>query len=373
MSDIAEKNGAKKSGSSKKRILIIGLIIVAILYVISLFVRPQIGAFLFDRAISQAVSNNVLEELDEGLHVALCGTGSPMADPTRAGPCSAVIVGEKIFIVDIGAAAFRKFQNMGLPAGNIEAVLLTHLHSDHIDGLGEMATIRWVAGHHDTPLSVFGPQGVLDVVTGLNAAYGPDAGFRTAHHGEEVAPPSGKGLQPRQFQIPNGAIKLEIYNQDGLKITAFRVPHDPVTPAMGYRFDYKGRSIVFSGDTFVTPNIPKICNGCDIMVHETLKREMTRKMNEALTKQKRPLDAKIMIDIEDYHTSPVEAAEHAAKGKAKMLVFSHIVPALPLSALHSYYLEDVADAYNGDVVVGEDGMIFSLPANSETIRQDDLL
>ncbi|MEO0441701.1 MAG: MBL fold metallo-hydrolase, partial [Pseudomonadota bacterium] len=114
--------------------------------------RAEIGERIFVNAVEAAVGRDVIGDLPEGMHLALCGTGSPLPDPSRAGPCSAVIVEGKLFIVDIGGGAVRRMGEMGLGPGQVEALLLTHFHSDHIDGMGELLLQRWAGGGHDAPL-----------------------------------------------------------------------------------------------------------------------------------------------------------------------------------------------------------------------------
>ena len=122
--------------------------------------------------------------------------------------------------------------------GRVDAVLLTHFHSDHVDGLGELAMLRWVSGANETRLPVIGPTGVVDVVSGFNHAYRQDAGYRTAHHGEAVAPPSGAGMTARSFEPPLAREAVLVWDDGGLRVQAFTVEHEPASPAVGYRFDY---------------------------------------------------------------------------------------------------------------------------------------
>lgn len=352
----------------------IGLLIVVLLVVgAGLLFREQIGERLFARAVETGVTRDVIGGLPDGINVVLCGTGSPLPDPSRAGPCSAVIIDGKMFIVDIGGGAVRKIGMIGLNPGATEALLLTHFHSDHIDGMGELMMQRWAGGGRDAPLPVIAPEGVEAVVDGWNASYAADAQYRIAHHGAATILPTGKGGVARPFSIPDGQAQLVVYDQGGIRITAFPVDHRPIAPAVGYRFDYKGRSVVFSGDTVKLPSIAKACNGCDLLVHEALNSAMVRTMEKEFERDGRKRLAKIMADIQNYHTTPVEAAETARDGKAKMLVLSHIVPALPLAYLDSYYLKGTADAYDGPVILGQDGMLFSLPANKDSIERGDLL
>lgn len=352
----------------------IGFLILLLLAVgaAALF-QEQIGKRLFTTAVERGVARDVIGDLPDGMHVALCGSGSPLPDPTRAGPCSAVIIDGKMFIVDIGGGAVRNLGLMGLNPGATEALLLTHFHSDHIDGMGELMLQRWAGGGRDAPLPVIAPEGVEVIVDGLNAAYAADVQYRIAHHGEATMSPTGAGGVAEPFVAPQGQEQTIVYDQEGIRITAFPVHHEPISPAVGYRFDYKGRSVVFSGDTVKSAAVEEACNGCDLLVHEVLNAEMVGTMEAGFEKAGRPRLVKIMSDIPDYHTSPVEAAETAKAARAKMLIFSHIVPALPLDYLEGYFMKGVSDAYDGPTILGKDGMLFSLPANKDSIEQGDLL
>ncbi|AMO73161.1 ribonuclease Z [Sphingorhabdus sp. M41] len=354
--------------------ILAGLLLLVVLLAGAAWIfRPQIGERLFARAVETAVSRDIIGDLPDGINVALCGSGSPLPDPTRAGPCSAVIIDGKIFIVDIGGGAVRNLGLMGLNPGATEALLLTHFHSDHIDGMGELMLQRWAGGGRDAPLPVIAPEGVEVIVDGLNAAYAADVQYRIAHHGKATMSLTGAGGKAKPFSIPEAQQMMVVYEKDGIKITAFSVAHKPISPAVGYRFDYKGRSVVFSGDTVKLPIVAKACNGCDLLVHEVLNAEMVGTVEAAFEKAGRKRMVKIMSDIPDYHTTPVEAAETAKAAKAKMLVFSHIVPALPLAYLDGYFMKGVDVAYDGPTVLGKDGMLFSLPANKDSIEQGDLL
>ena len=338
-----------------------------------LLFQEKIGERLFATAVETAVTRDVIGDLPDGLHVALCGSGSPLPDTTRAGPCSAVIIDGKMFLVDIGGGAVRNLGLMGLNPGATEALLLTHFHSDHIDGMGELLLQRWAGGGRKAPLPVIAPEGVTAIVDGFNAAYAADVRYRIAHHGEATMPPEGAGGKAKPFDFPNGRTEMIVYQRDGIKITAFSVAHEPVAPAVGYRFDYKGRSVVFSGDTRKADTIERACNGCDLLVHEVLNAEMVGTLKTAFEKVGQKRLVKIMSDIPDYHTTPIEVAETAKAAEAKMLVFSHIVPALPLEYLERYFMKGVGAVYQGPTVLGKDGMLFSLPADQDHIDQRDLL
>ena len=127
-----------------------------------------------------------MSELSDGLHVVLCGAGSPLPDPKRSGPCVAVIAGQQVFVVDAGAGASPRLSDLRFPQGRIDAILLTHFHSDYIDGLGELLMQRWVNRGARTPVPIHGPTGVEEVVDGVNRVYRLDSVYRVAHHGEAI-------------------------------------------------------------------------------------------------------------------------------------------------------------------------------------------
>ncbi len=348
----------------------LAVIIAATFAIIFGFQKP-IGNWLFQRALEQNLGGDTLAGLADGLHVGLCGTGSPMPNIDRAGPCNLVIAGEQVFVVDIGEGGGRNIALMGINAGDLDGVFLTHFHSDHIDGLGPLQLFHWTRGTSTAPLPVHGPTGVEAIVEGFNAAYATDDLYRTAHHGESVAPSSGGGSEARPFEMTgDSAVVLE---RDGLKVTAFNVPHDPVDPAVGYRFDYKERSLCISGDTKKSANLERVCQGADLIVHEALQMEMVTEMQNAMTARGVDSGAKIMLDIRDYHASPQDAAESAQAAGAQMLVLSHLVPPLPSAYLYPAFLGDAPERFEGDLIVGEDGMLLSLPAASDAIEQRELM
>ena len=156
-------------------------------------------------------------------------------------------------------------------------------------------------------------------------------------------------------------------------MTAFKVDHDPIKPAVGYRFDYKERSVCISGDAAKSANLIAVCKGADIIVHDALQPKLVQEMQAAFTAAGNANTAKIFGDIQDYHASPEQAAESAKAAGAQMLVLSHLVPPLPLSYLYPAFLGDAKNRFDGPIVVGEDGMLFSLPPKSKAIERRNLM
>lgn len=350
-----------------------GVLAVALLVISSQ--QAAIGSALFERAVSERVGRDSTAGLPDGLHVALCGTGSPLPNLVRAGPCNVVIGGKQIYVVDIGEGGSRNINLMGLPLGRISGVLLTHFHSDHIDGMGPLMLTRWTAGTNSTPLPVYGPTGVERVVAGFNAAYAIDDTYRTGHHGPVIAPPTGAGGTAVPFKLPEpgGNDTVVVLEKNGLKVTAIRVDHGPVRPAVGYRFDYKGRSVVISGDTAKSASLVAAAKDADLLVHEALQPKLVKAMTTGLEAKGMKNLAQITRDILNYHTTPEQAAEVAQAAGVKELVLSHIVPSIPSKFFYPAFLGDAASRYLGPIVVGEDGMMFSLSAGKTDIVQSKLM
>ncbi len=359
---------AGKASRKSKVWLVLGAILLCAMASIFIF-QKQIGTMIFDRAVEQ-MGRDIVSDLNDNLHVGLCGTGSPLPNPDRAGPCNIVIAGEQVFVVDIGEGGGRNINLMGIPASRVTGVLLTHFHSDHIDGLGPLMLFHWTQSGATRPLPIHGPQGVEAVVDGFNAAYATDKIYRTTHHGEKVAPTSGGGGEARPFSM-NRETQI-VLERDGLKITAFKVDHDPVDPAVGYRFDYKGRSIVISGDTAKSASLERAAKGADLLIHEALATQMVEQMTAIAKKREMANFVTITQDILEYHASPEDAAESAQAAGVQTLVLSHLIPPLPSSYLYPAFLADAPDKFSGEIIVGEDGMFFSLPSGSDAIEQSNL-
>lgn len=327
----------------------------------SFFFRAEVATAVVARAARSAMAADLAERLPDGLHAAFCGTGTPLPDRQRAGPCLAVIAGERVFVFDAGEGASETISLMGLSQGDIEAVFLTHLHSDHFDGLAPLALQHWASASATEPLSVVGPIGTARVAAGLNEAYAIDAGYRTAHHGREIMPPSGAGLVAREFSTPpiDGEV-LVLVDDGGVRITAFRVDHAP-TDAVGYRVDYAGRSIVVSGDTARSRSLTIAAHGADLVVHEAISQELDRIMHDAAIERGRTNIGAIFEDILDYHTSPEDAGAVAGDAQAGALALTHLLPQTPIPGLAEVFARDARRSYDGPVHVMRDGDVISLP------------
>lgn len=338
----------------RRRILAASAVVALIAGGIAYARRDAIAMNLFARAAEKAMARDSMAALDpDKLHVGFCGTGSPLPSRDRGAACTVVIAGSKLFVFDMGEGSGETLSLMGLPLDKIQAIWLTHLHSDHFEGLGPFTLQRWAGTSATTPVPVFGPEGVSEIIDGLNAVYRIDSTYRIAHHGEAVVPPSGFGLT-------GGAIEAGVvYNQKGIKITAFAVDHNPVSPAFGYRVDWRGRSVTITGDTDFTPALAAAAKGSDLLVSEMLSRRMVKTLEASARKAGNTNRAKIFADIQDYHISPEQAAGIAKQAGVGMLAFTHIVPSVP-RFLEGALIGDSRKHFDGEIRVMRDGDVIRI-------------
>ena len=319
---------------------------------------PFVQDRLFNRALSNALKVDDQQLFNgDGLKVFFCGTSSPIISVNRAQACTAVIAGEKFFLVDVGTGSWEVIQSNGFPADRLGGIFLTHFHSDHIGDLGEANLGSWVLGRNK-PLDIYGPEGVDKVVDGLNEAFAFDNAYRTAHHGKAIAPIRSEGLKARSFQAQPS---VTVYDEDGLRVSAFLVDHAPADPSVGYRFEYEGRSVVISGDTAYSENLVANSKGADLLIHEAQANELVKEMQAAAAKAGRANLAKILSDIPSYHTSPVDAAEAANAAEAQWLVLTHLTPPPDNAITKRMFMRGVKKVRPRNVKLAEDGMLVMLP------------
>jgi ribonuclease Z len=337
------------------------------------FSRGSIASAVLARAYDRALGTDPFASLPDGLHVGVCGSGSPMPDPTRAGPCTAIVAGHRLFVVDSGSGSTRNLSLMGLPPAQVEAVFLTHFHSDHIADLGELLLQHWAGGAASSPLPVYGPTGVERIVNGLREAYTLDSGYRIAHHGPKVVPPTGFGGEARPFAISPDTPDVTVIDERDLKVIAFPVDHGPVKPAVGYLFIYKGRRVALSGDTRPSARLEAAARGADVLVHEGLAPGLVAMQRRTAVAKGRSNLASILHDIVSYHTTPEDAAGIAQRAQVHYLLFSHVIPPLPTQALNGVFLGQAPHIFHGRIAVGRDGDFISLPAGSNDIKTENRL
>ncbi len=296
------------------------------------------------------------------INVILCGTGTPVPS-NRAQACTAVFVAGKFFLFDAGDGASRSAEGLNLPLADLGALFLTHFHSDHIAGVGEIMSRSWILGR-DTPLTIYGGQGVERIVTGFNHIYALDDAYREAHHGPTHFPiefaPGETGL------IPNpGAAGQVVYEKDGVRVLAFSVDHSPIEPALGYRVEYMGKVVGISGDTIATEGLTNLARDADVLVSEVMNKawiEETECALRALPPAARGAD--IFRDIRNYHIDVAELGQAANDAGVQTLVLTHMVPT-PVDAAQAdtLFVAPISETFSGTLEVGDDGDRITIPLN----------
>ena len=253
-----------------------------------------------DTAIQRSSSNN--------LKVVLLGTGvGPPVNLQQYGASTLIEAGDVKLLFDCGRGATLRLTQVGVPIGSISRLFLTHLHSDHVIQIPDLLVTGWVGGGRKIPLEVWGPEGTSDMMDHLLQAFAFDIHMR--RDVDEKVP--GEGIKVVSHDIKEGVV----FDERGVKVTAFLVDHSPVKPAFGYRIDYRDHSVVLSGDTRVSENLIRFSEGVDVLVHEVL---------DAGTMQALfPTNPKFVEAILAKHTTPEQAGEIFARVKPRLAVYSH--------------------------------------------------
>lgn len=333
---------------------------------------PAVTARIFAAGARQQAPSNTAPLEDDALRVAICGSSAPLAAAGRAKACVAVFAGGKFYIVDAGPESVENLVTWGIPMAQVGGVMLTHFHSDHIGDLGELNLQTW-AGGRKAPLKVYGGPGVERVVNGFNDAYRLDQGYRTAHHGEQVMPPAAWTMVPVTVELDGPATPKKdrrglVFDDGALKVTAIEVNHEPIEPAYGYRFDYKGRSVVVSGDLKYHEPLIAASMNADLLVSEAIASNMTRMMGEGALEAGRAGAAAIMHDIEGYHITPEEAAGIANAAHVTHLAFYHLLPAPDGVLARRLFTQGINAARQGDWTITEDGSLYTMPIGSTGVQ-----
>ena len=273
---------------------------------------------------------------DESIRVTLLGTGTPRPLMSRFGPSTLVEAGREKIIVDAGRGVEQRLWELGVSNSDITAVLLTHLHSDHVVGLPDLWLTGWIVARTDRPLELWGPAGTTEMASHLEAAFAFDRAIRVSD--DRMATAGGR-ITAHDI---GGQV---VFERNGVKVTSFLVDHGAIKPALGYRIDYAGHSVVLSGDTRESPELIRVARGTDLLIHEVA----------AISETGLAADQHLRI-IASHHTIPERAGEVFTAVHPKLAVYSHIV--LRGGATTADVMRLTRATYDGPLVVGGDLMRF---------------
>jgi ribonuclease Z len=281
------------------------------------------------------------------MELTLLGTGCPQCDPDRLGPANLVRYAGKSYLVDCGSGVTQRLVACGSAGRDLDAILLTHLHSDHLVDLYQLIVSSWHQGR-DRPQRVLGPVGTKRFVDGTMALWKPELDLRIAHEKR----PSTRALEIEVTEIEAG----EILHDGDLTIHAVAVNHFPVKHAFGFIFDTGGQRLAFSGDTAYCPALIEAARGADALVHECfIHRDMPVKPGVRT--------AEGIAAVASYHTLSAEVGKVAREAGVKCLVLNHFVPTkFDRAAL----IAEVRQDYAGPLLIGED--LMSLDLDTRIVR-----
>jgi ribonuclease BN (tRNA processing enzyme) len=270
----------------------------------------------------------------------LLGTaGGPTPKAKSAAPANAIVVGDRIYVVDCGDGVARQLALAKLPVTQLRAVFITHQHPDHNAGYGPVVLLEWGA-NLATPVDAYGPPPLVEMTERLLQAYRFDIETRMADEGR---PPLAPLIRPHEITAGG-----EIFKDERVRVTAALNEHPPIQYSFAYRFDTADRSIVFSGDTRYSENVVKLARGADILVHEVVSREFWERPGA-------PQPASVVRHILASHTDAADVGRVATAAGVNTLVLTHYVPTEgPNAPTDDQWIAAVRQTFKGRIVLGKD-------------------
>ena len=281
--------------------------------------------------------------------IVMLGTGTPIPDPDRSGPATAIVVDSVVYLFDAGSGVVRRAAAAGRngvrafagrtataqPSPRFDRVFLTHLHSDHTLGLADVIFTPWIQGRR-APLDVYGPPGTSHLVSGILDAYSEDIAERVAASGG----PSPDGWKAVVHEVTAGIV----FQDSRIVVRAFPVLHAGWKYAFGYRIETPDRTIVISGDLRANSNIAEQCRGCDVLIHEVY----SDAGFTSLPPERQAYHAQA-------HTSATQLGDIATRAKPGLLILYH---QLFFGSTEEKLLSEVRSRFSGRVVSAHDLEVF---------------
>jgi ribonuclease Z len=267
------------------------------------------------------------------MEVIVLGSGWPLPDPERAGPSTLVRACGADFLFDCGRGVLMRAAAVPLLPPSLQAVLITHLHSDHIADFNDVVTMRWVMSPGPNPLSVFGPKGTKKFVDATLMALDADISYRLAHHQDLNA-----GPDVMVEEVDQGVV----FDNGQVKITAALTDHRPVHPSLGFRVEAEGKTAVIASDTIPCDGLDRLCLEADLLVQTVIRKSLVEKVPSPRFQ-----------DILDYHSTTEDAGRTAERGRVKTLVLNHCVPT-PAPGTEDEWIAEAALHFKGKILLAHD-------------------
>ena len=339
-----------------KRIYWVFIAVIAITLLILLFSYINRDRMM-DRMIEMGMNKSdfkkeLLEDFD-GIRIFTLGTASALPDDyNQTG--TAIFAGGFFFLFDVGDGVVKEAEKLRLPLPSLDAVFISHYHSDHYIELPYVINRSWVLGRKDN-LTIFGPPGIDSILKGIDIMLQPENQFRIDHHGNENMnlQVSSSVSEEIRTATDNSAV---IFDKEGVKVTAFEVCHPPITPSFGFKIEYKNKSVVISGDTKENcNNLLKYAQNADVLIHEVMLKDLVIKSSEINNGNGNKRNADIAKDITDYHTDPFDVGILADKANVGKLILHHFAPVPSNIILRRRYRFAIRKNFKGPLSLAEDG------------------
>lgn len=267
------------------------------------------------------------------MRITLLGTGSPIPDPRRAGPATLVTDHGLCVLADCGRGVLMRLAAAGVLPPMLDALLLTHLHSDHITDLGDVITTHWVMSPVTKPLVVIGPPGTRAVVDATLASLTPDVGYRIDHHDDLTEGPRVEVTEV----VPGDQLTVGT-----AQVTVAATDHRPVEPTVAFRVERAGTSVVLGGNGIPCSGLLGLCHEADAYVQTVIRDDLVRQV-----------PSQRFQDILDYHSTVTQAAQTAATAGVGTLVLTHYVPSMQPGDEDTWRALAAAH-FDGPIVLGDD-------------------
>jgi ribonuclease Z len=274
------------------------------------------------------------------MKITLLGTGSPLPDPNRAGPCTLVQAGNDNILVDCGRGAMMRLMAAGVLPAMVDTLLITHLHSDHITDVNDLVTTRWVMQPVHRPLNVYGPIGTAAMIDALLRMLELDQQYRHDHHADLRA---------------NGPLEVNVTELEPdqtfaigeTTVTTHATDHRPVKPTIGFRLTHDGKVVALAGDTIPCAGVDAMCADADVYVQTVIREDLVEFVASVV-----PTGARFR-DILDYHSTVAQAAQTATRARVKRLMLTHYVPPIQPGQEDDWKAR-AAEHFSGEIVLGPD-------------------
>jgi len=360
-----------KKHMMKRTCLIVTVMLIAFGYMtLTAYSQVQPLPQAFDAWVGQnfARAGQALQVMQKpGMQVYMVGTGVPLYSPDRKKASVAIIAGGKFLLFDTGNDSTRTMEELNLPINLVDTIFLTHYHADHVADLGSFINQTWIGGRQNE-INVYGPQGVTQQVAGFALAGLLDKNiWKKSDQPLDLDLATAAGYS---FHLPKDGSSVVVWSEkdplgNDIVVKAFQSVHTTNDDTCGYRVEYRGRSVVISGDTREVVSTDNYQNA-DLLIHESVNMRMIERMAAlAVANLPPPQGAAAAFGLRTAaadHIDTLAIASAASEANVGMVVLTHILPPIPSNGVFdALFVDGMDEFFTGDVIVSKDKDYYYLP------------